>query len=759
MQNFTNVPPQNSQFPNLRSGSAFTSPEQQRPVQYTQLQGATQPNLYQQRGSGFTSPSQGGGVAYPFYRQEQGSIPVQPVHYLSRREMIPGQPGLVFSEMARPGAIELTSTYAENYPQRVATNVSIPLIQLSPQIYQLVAQSNTQTTNGAFKVQEEMGEDLKNIIEKNFIENSKRGLAEFFNDRDKLPQEITVQISILASSVQTQYDSLKNPSRLTSQVARSFSSPEPTRPNGTYAKANNYLKLRLNAVIESLSQIESEQTYDEIKQCLSRLLDVNKEINLDKKHNDLLDLNFEESRLSSTLSSPASLSVSLQQKENRDLATQRQQQDSTRRIDELERQNQETLTMFNAGQNLWLAESRKLKEATQQIENLTKLKDQDERKIYELTTILSSYQGKLTRIHLLAQQEIEIESAKVDIAKLESQKQELESQFTEASQTNQSEKDQLNQRLQEKQSEIENHQRKINELQYLTATGKKGIELMNREISEIQELISQNLAEFESDSSKYVDSTNRIISEGMLRDFDNGESIQDLQKQLHEITEAYEEFRNFSNELNKTQIDKESTILRLQTLLGSSQREVRGLSERLISASELMEIKDKELAISENARKNLTGEKAVEDWLPPSKLKQKELTHESIEGFSNWVSSILSFTKSEQGTQTTDLPTLQLSESIEAIAAGEIPSALFAVELLNEIKYYHGNSVPRQQDSLQTVSLQPASSQRPSSPGLAEEQPAFSQQPSSPSVSPQPDQGLLRLRTEMQVTNSLMPTT
>ena len=46
MQNYSNYPnsqnPQNPQFSNSRSGPAFTSPEQQRPVQYTTLQN---PNL------------------------------------------------------------------------------------------------------------------------------------------------------------------------------------------------------------------------------------------------------------------------------------------------------------------------------------------------------------------------------------------------------------------------------------------------------------------------------------------------------------------------------------------------------------------------------------------------------------------------------------------------------------------------------------------------------------------------------------------
>lgn len=690
MQNFTNDQPQYSQA--SRGGPAFTSPEQQRPVQYTTLQN---PNLL--RGTGFTSPLQGAGApVYPFYRQDQGPIPAQPVRYLSERQMIPGQPGL--AEMARPGAIELTSTYAEVYTQRFATNVSSPLIPLSPQIYQLVAQSNTQTNNGAFTVQEGMAKDLKNIIEKNFIENNKRVLAEFFNDGNKQPQDITAQIKILSSSLQTQYDSLKNPSRSTSQVARNFSSPEPMRPNGTDeadTRANNYLKLRLNAVIESLSQIESEQTYNEIKQRLSRLVVANREITLDQKHDDLLGLNFQESRSSSTLSSPASLQSLPQARDGRAGILR---QDSTRRIEKLEQENSETRIMYEAGQKTWLAESQRLQEENQKVERLTELKNKYEQTIYELTTKISSYDRNSARLNLIAQQEIEIEAGKQNIKELESQKQELETQLTNASQTNKSEKDQLNQRLQEKQTEIEDHQKKITELGILIALGKEGVESMNLEISEIKESLSKDIAEFERDASQHLEATDRIISEGMLKQEDNIELIQNLQQELSEIKMAYDELKNSSNELDRTQTDIDSTNRRLKALFGESQREVSNLKQNLISACELIKEKEEKLTTSENARKKLTGELDVENWLPASEPSGNELTTGDIERFTKW--SDIDLTSKEmiekflaqqnstaqqsstldQGTKTTDLPTQQLSQRVDAIAVAGAPSALSIVE-------------------------------------------------------------------------------
>jgi hypothetical protein len=111
MQNFTNVPPQNSQFPISRSGPAFTSPEQQRPVQYTQFQEATQPNLYQPRGPGFTSPPQDRRTS--FYSDDSRSqlpFPYQPVAYLSERFPIQ-------TRHFSPATMEPQSTYAQSSDQ------------------------------------------------------------------------------------------------------------------------------------------------------------------------------------------------------------------------------------------------------------------------------------------------------------------------------------------------------------------------------------------------------------------------------------------------------------------------------------------------------------------------------------------------------------------------------------------------------------------------------------------------------------------
>lgn len=749
MQNYSN--PQDPQFQNSRSGQAFTSPEQQRPVQYTTL-----PNPNSSRGQGFTSPLQGSGApTYPLSQQD-GSFPVQPVRYFSQREMIAEQPRIVVANWARPRAMELTSTYAENYPERFATNVSSPLTPLLPQIYQLVAQSNTQTTNGAFTVQEGMAKDLKNIIEKNFIENNKRVLAEFFNDGNKQSQDITAQIEILSSSLQTQYDSLKNPSRSSGQVARNLSSPEPMRPNGTDeadTKANNYLKLRLNAVIESLSQIESEQTYNEIKQCLSRLVGANREITLDQKHNDLLALSYQDSRSSSPLLSPASNQSLTQGREGRAGILR---QDSTRRIEELEKENSETRIMYDAGQKRWLAESQKLQEATQKVERY-------EQTIYQLTTKISSYDLYSTRLNLLAQQEIEIEAGKQNIKELESQKQQLQSQLTNASQTNESEKEQLNQKLQEKESEIENQQEKITELGSLIALGKKGVESMNLEISEIQESLSQNLAEFGRDASQHLEATDRIISEGMLKQEDNIQLIQNLQQELSEIKMAYDELKNSSNELDRTQSDKDFTILRLQALLANSQREINRLSKNLISASEIIKEKENKLVESESLRKELTGESAVEKWLPAPVLTNENLTNEDIKIFTKWsgidltneeiINRFLAQQNStaqqsstlDQGTKTTDLRAQQLSQRVDAIAVAGAPSALYIAEVINDTnQYLHKNTVSQQQAS---------------SSGPVEPQPASLQTASSPSPSPRETKNSESRLAEIQPSHELMSNT
>ena len=241
MQNTTNSLSQYSQA--SRSGSAFISPEQQRPMQYASVQ-ATLQNPYPPRGTGFISPpGVAGAPTYPFYQQGQGPFPAQPVRYSSHREMINEQQRLVVANWARPGgAIEPTSTYADRSYGPRTTNVSSSLISLPPELFLFVTQSNIQTTTPGFKVDEPDHSRLKEIIEKNFIENNKRVLAEFFNDRNKQSQDIAEQITTLSSSLQIQYDSLKNLPRSASQVARGFSSPEHMRPNGPNeadAKANN----------------------------------------------------------------------------------------------------------------------------------------------------------------------------------------------------------------------------------------------------------------------------------------------------------------------------------------------------------------------------------------------------------------------------------------------------------------------------------------------------------------------------------------
>ena len=774
MQNYSNYPnsqnPQNPQFSNSRGGPAFTSPELHRPLQHNQVQANTiLQNHYQLRAEGFASPLQGAGApAYSFYQQDQGPFPAQPVRYLSGREMIEPTRYQAQTYASRPPVMELPSSYAESgisqqslslYERRVATQDSKQIFQLPPELFLLVTQPKIELKQGFFEV-EGVNPRLKEIIEKNLIENNKRVLAEFFNDGNKQPQDITAQIDILSSSLQTQYDSLKNPPRSTGQVARSFSSPEHMRPNGPNeadAKANNYLKLRLNALIESLSQIESEQTYNEIKQCLSRLVEVNKEITLDQKHNDLLALSYQESRSSSPLSSPASL----QQRENRGLAQSRLQE-LTRRIEELQTQNAEMQNLFTESQKSFVAENRKLKEANQQIEHLTQSKQEDELTIYQLTTKISSYDRNSARLHLIAQQEIEIESAKEKITELEFQKQELETQLSDVSQTNKVEKDQLEQRLQEKQTEIENQQKKIDDLGSLIALGKEGVESMNLEISEIQESLSKDIVEFKSDASKHLEATDRIISEGMLKQEDDSELIKTLQQQLSKITMEFDELKNSSNELDRTQTDIDSTNRRLKALLGESQREVSKLKKNLISASEIIKEKEDKLVESESLRKELTGESVVEKWLPASGPSGNELTTEDIERFTKWSgidltneeiinrflaqqnSTAQQSPTSEQETQTTDLPTQQLSQRVDAIAVAGAPSALYIAEVINDTKeqYLHKNTVSQQQAS---------------SSGPVEPQPDSSQQASSPSTSPRETQNSQsRLREEMQAGNDLM---
>ena len=759
---------QNPQFPISRSGPAFTSPEQVRPVQFSTL-----PNPYPSRFLGFTSPPQDRGTSFYYDDPSRVAVPAQPVAYLSER--FPIQTRHEIAQVARPATMESESTFAQSqslYQRRTEANryesgpalltrtAPMPSAQiiktLPPELFLLVTQPKIDLKQGFFEVEGANAPRLKEIFEESFIENSKRVFINFFNDTNKSHQEIVTNFDLLSNSLQQFYTSRRSSNTSTIQAARNFSPSESQAIAIADAKANDYLKLRLTVMIDALSQIDDQEIYNKIKEGISRLIAVNQEITLDQQHNNLLALTYQDRRSSSSLSSSASIQSLPQTRDGKGIL----RQDSTRRIDELEKQNQETLTKFNAGQNLLSAESQKLQEATQQIDRLNKLKVEDEQKIYELTTLLSSYERNSVRLNLLAQQEMEIETTRLDIEKLESQKQELEAQLDYASQTNQSEKDQLNQRLQEKQSEIENHQRKIIELQYLIASGKEGIELMNSEISEIQKSLSQNLAEFNIDASKYLEATDRIIAEGMLRDVDNGESIQDLKEQLHKITEAYEEFRNFSNELNKTQGDKESTILRLQALLANSQREVRGLSKRLISASELIETKVNELAISEKTRKDLTGEKAVEDWLPPSEQKKEELTPADIENYLKWAPTSGGDQKNstlQQGTQATDLLTLKLPERIKAISA-------FIAEVVCDLREKNPSS---QQDSLSGLakehrpSSQQASSQQASLQQDSLQQDSLqqdsSQRPSSPSGSPRPDQeGQSRLSTDMQVAISLM---
>ena len=731
MQNFTNDQPQYSQA--SRGGPAFTSPELHRPLQHNQVQANTiLQNHYQLRAEGFASPLQGAGApAYSFYQQDQGPFPAQPVRYLSGREMIEPTRYQAQTYASRPPVMELPSSYAESgisqqslslYERRVATQDSKQIFQLPPELFLLVTQPKIELKQGFFEV-EGVNPRLKEIIEKNLIENNKRVLAEFFNDGNKQPQDITAQIDILSSSLQTQYDSLKNPPRSTGQVARSFSSPEHMRPNGPNeadAKANNYLKLRLNALIESLSQIESEQTYNEIKQCLSRLVEVNKEITLDQKHNDLLALSYQESRSSSPLSSPASL----QQRENMGLS---RLQELTRRIEELQTQNAEMQNLFTESQKSFVAENRKLKEANQQIEHLTQSKQEDELTIYQLTTKISSYDRNSARLHLIAQQEIEIESAKEKITELEFQKQELETQLSDVSQTNKVEKDQLEQRLQEKQTEIENQQKKIDDLGSLIALGKEGVESMNLEISEIQESLSKDIVEFKSDASKHLEATDRIISEGMLKQEDDSELIKTLQQQLSQITMEFDELKNSSNELDRTQTDIDSTNRRLQALLANSQREINRLNKNLLSASEIIKEKEDKLVESESLRKELTGESVVEKWLPASGPSGNELTTEDIERFTKWSgidltneeiinrflaqqnSTAQQSPTSEQETQTTDLPTQQLSQRVDAIAVAGAPSALSIVEqVAQQIRF-----APQQPDSSPSTSPRETKNNKP----------------------------------------------
>jgi len=752
MQNFTNVPPQNSQFPNPRSGPAFTSPEQDRSEQYSQLQGATQPNLYQQRGLGFTSPPQDRRRTLIYSDDPRlVAFTAQPVAYSSERFPIQTRHEIP-QAMVSPATMEPQSTYAQFpfsdqslYHRRALTNehessqLSLPRpvptssaqinIKLPPELFLLVTQSNIQTTISGFNVDQTNHQNLKKIVEANFIENSKRVFIEFFNDKSKSTQEIATNFDLLSNSLQQFYTSRRSSNTSAIQAARNFSSPESQAIPNADSKANDYLKLRLTVMIESLSQIDDEQTYNKIKQGLSRLIEVNHEINLDQKYNNLLTLTYQDSRSSSSLSSPASIQSLTQAKESKGIL----RQDSAKRIEELERQNQENVTTLNASQNLWLAESRKLQEANKKIEELTTFKNQYEQTIYQLTTLLSSYERNSARLNFLAQQEIEIESAKVDIAKLESQKQELEAQLNDASQTNQIEKDQLNQRLQENQTEIESHQRKISELQSLTAKGKEGIELMNREISEIQELLSSNLQEFQDEEAKYVSklqkyhqNSDKIIAEKTVENIVINESNQDLENQLSQLKRTLEISQSLIDQQKSALKSDEEAISRSHNALAQSEREKRSLAERL----------DK----SENARKNLTGEKAVEDWLSPSEQHQRELTSADIENFLKWAPTSEGDQKnstSQQGTQTTDLPTLQLSERIQEIATRQVRSALFVAEVVNDLREKISSS---QQASLQPDSLQTASSQRPS----------------SPSASPQPDQGQSRLK--MEVANSLMST-
>jgi hypothetical protein len=178
----------------------------------------------------------------------------------------------------------------------------------------------------------------------------------------------------------------------------------------------------------------------------------------------------------------------------------------------------------------------------------------------------------------------------------------------------------------------------------------------------------------------------------------------------------------------------ESAIALSHYALAKSERERKYLAEKLDQTSKALEQ-------SEKARKDLTGEKAVGDWLPSSleSSNNKELTNKDIENYLKW--SLIperdrKSSTSQQETQTTDLPTLQLSERIGAIATMQVPSALFVAEFVNNSRQLN--------PSYNTGSEQTASSQRPS----------------SPSASPRPAQEISqsRLRTEIKTNPDLMTT-
>ena len=117
-------------------------------------------------------------------------------------------------------------------------------------------------------------------------------------------------------------------------------------------------------------------------------------------------------------------------------------------------------------------------------------------------------------------------------------------------------------------------------MESLIVQSKEDIALMNRDIGEIQESLSQNLTEFEDEEAqyasklqKYNEYSDKIIAEKTVENMTINESKQGLDNELSQLKRTLEISQSLIDQQKTALISDESVISRSHNALAQSERE------------------------------------------------------------------------------------------------------------------------------------------------------------------------------------------